>query len=75
MKGLTFSQALVHLTAGGKAARLGWNAPHQFVTVQVPDEHSKMGAPYAYLHNAQGINVPWVPSQGDLFAQDWVVVA
>lgn len=31
-------------------------------------------APHLDLKNAQGVMQPgWVPSQGDLFAEDWVV--
>lgn len=31
-------------------------------------------APHLDLKNAQGIMQPgWVPSQGDLFAEDWVI--
>lgn len=70
----TFSAALIHVKAGSKIARLGWNGPGQAVQMQLPDAHSKMGVPYLYLTNAQGQNVPWVPSQGDLFADDWTVV-
>ena len=33
-------------------------------------------APHLDLRNAQGVMQPgWVPSQGDLFANDWVVMA
>lgn len=28
-------------------------------------------APYLVLHNAQGVFVPWLASQGDLLAEDW----
>jgi hypothetical protein len=32
-------------------------------------------APHLDLKNAQGIMQPgWVPSQGDLFAEDWIVI-
>lgn len=32
-------------------------------------------APHLDLKNAQGVMQPgWVPSQGDLFATDWVIV-
>ena len=31
-------------------------------------------APYLMLRNAQGVFVPWLASQGDLFAGDWAVV-
>jgi Protein of unknown function (DUF2829) len=29
-------------------------------------------APYLMIHNAQGVFVPWVASQGDLLAGDWI---
>ena len=74
MSGFTFSQALVAIKIGKKVARTGWNGADQYVTMQRPDEHSKMTLPYAYLYNAQGQCVPWVPSQGDLFAADWQLV-
>jgi hypothetical protein len=32
-------------------------------------------APYLMLHNAQGVFVPWLASQGDLLAEDWELVA
>lgn len=28
--------------------------------------------PFLMLHNAQGGYCPWVPSTGDLFAEDWI---
>jgi hypothetical protein len=31
--------------------------------------------PYLMLHNAQGNFVPWAPSMGDLFADDWEILA
>lgn len=68
----TFEAALQYLKSGGMVARLGWNGPGQYVACQRPDAQSKMSAPYLYLRNTQGALVPWVPSQGDLFATDWV---
>lgn len=72
--GVTFSSALVWLKDGNKAAREGWNGKGQFVQAQFPDENSKMQMPYLYLHNAQGQLVPWLPSQGDLFGEDWIIL-
>lgn len=71
---LSFSAALIYMKSGRPIARVGWNGAGQHVAMQTPDAHSKMGAPYAYLCNAQGKLVPWTPSQGDLFADDWVLV-
>jgi hypothetical protein len=31
-------------------------------------------APYLMMHNSQGVFVPWLASQGDLLADDWVLV-
>lgn len=40
-----------------------------------PDQDIVRGA-YIALWSAQGVWQPgWVPSQGDLFAEDWMVVA
>lgn len=31
-------------------------------------------SPYFMLLNAQGVFTPWVPSNGDLLAEDWFVI-
>lgn len=40
----------------------------------IPQGTVKKFAPYLMIHNAQGIFVPWLVSQGDLLAEDWIVV-
>lgn len=57
-----------------RITRAGWNVPGQYVELQRPDKHSRMTLPYAVLRNSNGDLVPWVPSQGDLFANDWAVL-
>lgn len=69
-----FSQALDNLKKGAKVARTGWNGPHQYIQLQHPDEHSKMTQPYIYIRTVQDDLVPWLASQGDLMAEDWVIV-
>lgn len=69
-----FSHALDALKAGMKVTRAGWNGRGQHVEIQRPDKHSRMTAPYAVLKNSNHDLVPWVPSQGDLFANDWAVL-
>lgn len=71
MTNLSFSQAFNALKDGQKMQREGWNGKNQWVECQYPDESSKTTVPYLCLRNAQGDFVPWVPSQGDLFAYDW----
>lgn len=71
----TFSEALDHVKRGYRIARDGWNGKGQFVEIQRPDEHSKMGLPYLYITTVDGKRVPWLASQTDLLADDWVVLA
>lgn len=73
---ITFGTALAYLKEGKKMTRTGWNGKGLFVQAQFPDEHSKMTNPYLYI-NAQSVGGklnPWLPSQTDLFAEDWEIV-
>jgi hypothetical protein len=69
-----FAVALSAVQQGHRITRRGWNGANQYVAAQFADKHSKMSAPYLYLKNAQNDLVPWVPSQGDLFAHDWAIL-
>lgn len=80
----TFGEVLVWLKAGGRATRLGWNGKGMTLNLQVPDEHSKMTLPYLYIeypvnpdHHVypQGCRVPWLASQADVLADDWLVLS
>lgn len=70
---LNFGQALEELKRGHKVRRTGWNGKNMWCALQVPDEHSKMGRPYIYMSDAQGLLVPWLASQTDLLADDWEI--
>ncbi len=79
--GLNFGSALMWLKAGKRVARSGWNGKGMWLQLQVPDEHSKMTHPYIYIeypsgHPAypSGSRVPWLASQTDALADDWMVV-
>ena len=74
MNATDFGWALVQLRAGHAVARNGWNGPGQFLQLQVPDEHSKMTRSYIYINTAQGERVPWLPSQTDVLATDWILL-
>lgn len=69
-----FSVALLQLKLGKRISRVGWNGVDQWVELQTPDEHSKMTLPYFYLRTVRSELVPWVPSQTDLLAEDWICV-
>ena len=77
---MTFGTALEALKNGEKVARAGWNGKGMWLEQQVPDEHSKMTLPYLYLNypadaiNTPGARVPWLASQTDVLAEDWVVL-
>lgn len=70
--------AKAEVNSDGKAtsrfARKGWNGPGQYIQLQIPDEYSKMGLPYFYICTVQGKLVPWLASQTDMLADDWMVV-
>ena len=45
-----------------------------YIQLQVPDKHSKMTLPYIYMKTVQGDLVPWIASQTDMLADDWIEV-
>ena len=59
---------------GGRFARAGWNGKGMYIQLQVPDEHSKMSLPYIFIRTVQGDLVPWLASQTDMLADDWMEV-
>lgn len=77
---LNFGDALNLLKQGAKVARCGWNGKGLWLELQVPDAHSKMTLPYIYINypqdaqNTPGARVPWLASQTDMLAEDWVIV-
>lgn len=66
-----FGRALFYLKSDKSVSRMGWNGEEQSLTLQVPDENSKMTLPYIYIKTVQGDLVPWIASQTDLMAEDW----
>lgn len=67
-----FGQAISLLKAGKRVSRLGWNGKGQFLALQIPDEHSKMRKPYIYISPVDNELVPWLASQTDMLAEDWI---
>ena len=83
---MDFGEALAQLKAGAKVARSGWNGKGMYIELQRPDLGSKMNLPYIYLVTPHGAPtsldgsrqlplalVPWLASQTDLLAEDWVL--
>ena len=78
-----FGDALIELKNGKRVARKGWNGKGIFLELQVPDEHSKMTQPYIYIDtlglqtdnpDAPKGRVPWLASQTDMLAEDWILI-
>ena len=78
-----FGEAIKYLKRGVRVARKGWNGKGIYLEMQFPDEHSKMTLPYIYIVTnglvtdnpdaPKGV-VPWLASQTDMLAEDWVFV-
>lgn len=78
-----FGEALKYLKRGMKVARQGWNGKGIYLELQKPDENSKMTLPYIYIVTnglitnnpkaPKGV-VPWLASQTDMLAEDWIFV-
>lgn len=72
---LDFGGTLLMLKAGQKATRKGWNGKGQYIALQVPDANSANTLPYIYIITVDGKRVPWLASQTDMLAEDWILIA
>jgi hypothetical protein len=79
---MNFSLALELLKGGARLTRTGWNGKELSISIQFPNENSKMTRPYIYMiipsRVSEGApkyfdNIPWLASQTDLLADDWEV--
>lgn len=82
---MTFGQALEALKEGKKVARSGWNGKGMFL-LYVPSEKwgiidkIGLGIPKGNLlswigmKTADGKFVPWLASQTDMLAEDWIII-
>ena len=86
---LNFGEALMLLKNGQKVARLGWNGKGMFLFL-VPGSVFKVNrppllgiypegteinyCPHIDMRTADGKIVPWLASQTDVLAEDWVIV-
>jgi len=86
MKGTGFNNALLLLKAGAKVARAGWNGKGMHLIIVEP--YNDMGItdaqvskvtegtllPWIGMKTADNKFVPWLASQTDMLAEDWVIV-
>ena len=89
-KKFDFSFALFALKEGNKVAREGWNGKGMFLflvqgstfkvnrppLLGIYEEGTEISyRPHIDMKTADGEIVPWVASQSDLIAEDWIVVS
>lgn len=79
-EGCTFGQAIELLKSGYKLARKGWNGKGMYITYVSPDqwqvdkyESHLNSLPWVGMKTADGSFVPWLASQSDILAEDWVL--
>lgn len=79
---MNFGEAIQALKQGKRVKRKGWNGKGIFIELQTPDEFSKMTYPYIYIDTtglltdnpeAPKNRVPWLASQTDMLAEDWII--
>lgn len=75
MAELTFGEALDVLNAGGRVARRGWNGKGMYLrivrnSIEV-DGYELLD--YIGMKTADDKFVPWLASQTDVLATDWIV--
>ena len=86
---MDFSQALESIKLGSRVAREGWNGKRMFLFL-VPGSHFRVNrapllgiypegteidyCPHIDMKTADDRIIPWLASQNDLLADDWVVV-
>jgi hypothetical protein len=84
-----FSKALIEIKGGRRLARGGWNGKDMFIFLVNGSNFKVSRAPLLGIYpegtevsyhshidmkTAQGYVVPWLASQVDLLAEDWVIV-
>jgi hypothetical protein len=72
---LDFAQAFNALKKGAQVRRFGWNGAGQCVYLERFADFDVSFEPCFVLLNAQGKLQPgWVPSMGDMMAEDWEIL-
>lgn len=80
-----FGDAIRHLKEGGRVAREGWNgkgmwlcrvdwSQYQVNEVEHLAESTPRPLPWIGMRTADNAFVPWLASQTDMLAEDWVLV-
>jgi hypothetical protein len=74
---MTFSKALESIKKGHCVSRTSWNGKGQYVFL-IPELFSSDRIriePFIAIQTVQNTTVPWLASQTDLLAEDWIQTA
>ena len=71
--GESFGWALEQIKRGMRVQRMGWNGKGMYIEIFNPNENSKMTLPYIFMKTVDNNFVPWLASQTDLLANDWIL--
>jgi hypothetical protein len=82
---MPFGHALCALKAGGRVARAGWNGKGMWLAHvtgwtfnvmlgPVDNIPTARSLPFLVMRTAQGDFVPWLASQTDILANDWMIL-
>jgi len=81
--GMSLGLAIEAMQQGYAVARKGWNRKGIFLRIAHPNPYGSMTQPFVYIDtmgletdnpDAPHGRVPWLASQTDLLATDWVIV-
>jgi len=70
---MNFSEALGFLKKGRHLAREGWNGKDMYIFLLTPLLEDQL--PYICMYTADKKLVPWLASQTDLLADDWLITS
>jgi len=70
--GMNLAEARDCLLRGDRVGREGLGGV--YIEAQMPDENSKMTDPYIFIKTEDGSTIPWVCSQADFFAGNFVII-
>ena len=74
-----FGEALSYVKDGGKAARARWIKYGMWIRLVEPEgtsdfDYGMENKPYLELKDTDDTLVPWVATQEDLLAEDWILL-
>lgn len=59
---------------GARVAREGWNGKGMWICIHTPDTYNEVCTlPFIMMKTVQGDFVPWLASQTDILADDWMM--